>query len=142
MATKRMLIDASHPEETRVVVVDGSRVEDYDVEVASRRQLKGNIYLAKVTRFVAARPPSSSMAAIDTVFSPLMRFTPTIIRSPSPIGSGFSRNRRPLSVKPKATARMPRLTQSSPTKMKTWSAAVLAFPLATTRFKRSSSAAR
>ena len=50
MATKRMLIDASHPEETRVVVVDGSRVEDYDVEVASRRQLKGNIYLAKVTR--------------------------------------------------------------------------------------------
>ena len=50
MATKRMLIDASHPEETRVVVVDGSRVEDFDVEVASRRQLKGNIYLAKVTR--------------------------------------------------------------------------------------------
>ena len=50
MATKRMLIDASHPEETRVVVVDGNRVEDYDVEVASRRQLKGNIYLAKVTR--------------------------------------------------------------------------------------------
>ena len=50
MVTKRMLIDASHPEETRVVVVDGSRVEDFDVEVASRRQLKGNIYLAKVTR--------------------------------------------------------------------------------------------
>src|SRR5512133_3586941 len=50
MATKRMLIDASHPEETRVVVVDGNRVEDYDVEVASRRQLKGNIYLAEVTR--------------------------------------------------------------------------------------------
>ena len=50
MATKRMLIDASHPEETRVVVVSGNRVEDFDVEVESRRQLKGNIYLAKVTR--------------------------------------------------------------------------------------------
>ena len=50
MATKRMLIDASHPEETRVVVVDGTRLEEYDVEVAARKQLKGNIYLAKVTR--------------------------------------------------------------------------------------------
>ncbi len=50
MATKRMLIDASHPEETRVVVLEGTRLEDYDVEVASRRQLKGNIYLAKVIR--------------------------------------------------------------------------------------------
>ncbi|MBO6946683.1 MAG: Rne/Rng family ribonuclease [Rhodospirillales bacterium] len=50
MATKRMLIDASHPEETRVVVLSGNRVEDFDVEVESRRQLKGNIYLAKVTR--------------------------------------------------------------------------------------------
>jgi len=50
MPTKRMLIDAAHPEETRVVVLDGNRLEDYDVEVASRRQLKGNIYLAKVTR--------------------------------------------------------------------------------------------
>src|ERR1700748_2545850 len=48
--TKRMLIDASHPEETRVVIVDGSRVEEFDFEAASRRPLKGNIYLAKVTR--------------------------------------------------------------------------------------------
>jgi ribonuclease E len=45
-----MLIDAAHPEETRVAVVQGDRLIDYDVEVASRRQLKGNIYLAKVTR--------------------------------------------------------------------------------------------
>ncbi len=50
MATKRMLIDASHPEETRVVVLSGNRVEDFDVEVETRRQLKGNVYLAKVTR--------------------------------------------------------------------------------------------
>src|ERR1700750_125427 len=47
---KRMLIDATHAEETRVVVVDGSRVEDFDFESQSRKQLRGNIYLAKVTR--------------------------------------------------------------------------------------------
>src|SRR6202161_301848 len=48
--TKRMLIDAAHAEETRVVVVDGSRVEDFDFESQARKQLRGNIYLAKVTR--------------------------------------------------------------------------------------------
>ncbi len=47
---KRMLIDASHREETRVVVLDGNRVEEFDFEAASKRPLKGNIYLAKVTR--------------------------------------------------------------------------------------------
>src|SRR4051812_19098691 len=47
---KRMLIDASHPEETRVVILDGSKVEEFDFEAASKRPLKGNIYLAKVTR--------------------------------------------------------------------------------------------
>jgi ribonuclease E len=49
MASK-MLIDASHPEETRVVVIRGNRIEEFDFESAARRQLKGNIYLAKVTR--------------------------------------------------------------------------------------------
>src|SRR5580692_287731 len=48
--TKRMLIDAAHAEETRVVVVDGSRVEDFDFESSTKKQIKGNIYLAKVTR--------------------------------------------------------------------------------------------
>ena len=47
---KKMLIDATHAEETRVVVADGTRVEEFDFESASRRQLAGNIYLAKVTR--------------------------------------------------------------------------------------------
>ena len=47
---KRMLVDASHPEETRVVVLDGQKVEEFDFEAASRRPLKGNIYLAKITR--------------------------------------------------------------------------------------------
>ncbi len=46
----KMLIDATHAEETRVVVVRGNRIEEFDFESASRRQLKGNIYLAKVTR--------------------------------------------------------------------------------------------
>src|ERR687898_2817451 len=60
MANK-MLIDASHPEGTRVVVVRGSRVEEFDFESASRRPLRGNIYLAKVTRV----EPSLQAAFID-----------------------------------------------------------------------------
>src|SRR4051812_46568904 len=47
---RRMLIDASHPEETRVVVVDGTKLSEFDFETASRKALKGNIYLAKVIR--------------------------------------------------------------------------------------------
>ncbi|MBX3446949.1 MAG: ribonuclease E/G [Parvibaculaceae bacterium] len=47
---KKMLIDAAHPEETRVVVVAGNRVEEFDFESENRKQLRGNIYLAKVTR--------------------------------------------------------------------------------------------
>src|SRR5213082_5273 len=48
--TKTMLIDAAHAEETRVVVLDGNRVEEFDFESQNRKQLRGNIYLAKVTR--------------------------------------------------------------------------------------------
>jgi ribonuclease E len=48
--SKKMLIDAAHAEETRVVVIDGSRVEEFDFESQNRKQLRGNIYLAKVTR--------------------------------------------------------------------------------------------
>src|SRR5476649_586764 len=48
--TKIMLIDAAHAEETRVAVVDGTRVEEFDFESHARKQLRGNIYLAKVTR--------------------------------------------------------------------------------------------
>jgi len=46
----KMLIDAAHPEETRVVVLRGDRVEEFDFESAARKQLRGNIYLAKITR--------------------------------------------------------------------------------------------
>jgi ribonuclease E len=48
--SKRMLIDATQEEETRVVLLSGNRVEDFDFETESRKQLKGNIYLARVTR--------------------------------------------------------------------------------------------
>src|SRR5271169_5584786 len=48
--TKRMLIDAAHPEETRVVVLDGHRLVEFDYETSTKKQIKGNIYLAKVTR--------------------------------------------------------------------------------------------
>jgi len=48
--TKRMLIDAAHPEETRVVIVDSNRVEELDFESRHKRQLRGNVYLARVTR--------------------------------------------------------------------------------------------
>ena len=48
--TKRMLIDASHPEETRVVVLDGNRLEAFDIESANKMPLKGNIYLARIVR--------------------------------------------------------------------------------------------
>ena len=46
----KMLIDASHPEETRVVVTRGNRIEEFDFESQDKKQLKGNIYLARVTR--------------------------------------------------------------------------------------------
>jgi len=60
MATK-MLIDATHAEETRVVVVDGNKVEEFDFETVNRRQLAGNIYLAKITRV----EPSLQAAFVD-----------------------------------------------------------------------------
>src|ERR1700743_2039461 len=48
--TKRMLIDALHPEETRIVIADENRIFDFDFVSAAKKQLKGNIYLAKITR--------------------------------------------------------------------------------------------
>ncbi len=57
----KMLVDAAHPEETRVVVVKGNRVEEFDYESANKKQLRGNIYLAKVTRV----EPSLQAAFVD-----------------------------------------------------------------------------
>src|SRR6476469_4033493 len=57
----KMLIDATHAEETRVVVVRANRLEEFDFESAARKQLKGNIYLAKVTRV----EPSLQAAFVD-----------------------------------------------------------------------------
>src|ERR1700731_3396864 len=61
MANNKMLIDATHPEETRVVVLRGNRVEEFDFESAHRKQLRGNIYLAKVT----GGEPSLQAAFVD-----------------------------------------------------------------------------
>src|SRR5210317_2036574 len=58
---KKMLIDATHAEETRVVVADGNKVEEFDFESLNKRQLAGNIYLAKVTRV----EPSLQAAFVD-----------------------------------------------------------------------------
>ncbi|TRD15301.1 Rne/Rng family ribonuclease [Palleronia caenipelagi] len=59
--SKKMLIDATHAEETRVVVVDGNKVDEFDFESANKRQISGNIYLAKVTRV----EPSLQAAFVD-----------------------------------------------------------------------------
>ena len=59
--TNRMLIDAMHPEETRVVVLNGNRLEEFDFETSTKKQLKGNIYLAKITRV----EPSLQAAFVD-----------------------------------------------------------------------------
>ncbi len=58
---KKMLIDAAHPEETRVVVLSGNRLEEFDFESSTKKQVKGNIYLAKVTRV----EPSLQAAFVD-----------------------------------------------------------------------------
>src|SRR5215218_8294087 len=57
----KMLVDATHAEETRVVVMRGNRVEEFDFETAAKKQLRGNIYLAKVTRV----EPSLQAAFVD-----------------------------------------------------------------------------
>src|SRR4051812_16490786 len=59
--TLRMMIDARHREETRVAIVKGNRIEEFDFESAEHKQLKGNIYLAKVTRV----EPSLQAAFVD-----------------------------------------------------------------------------
>ena len=84
--SKKMLIDAAHAEETRVVVLDGTRVEEFDFESQNRKQLRGNIYLAKVTRVEpsACRRRSSSTAATATASWPSTKSTRTTTRSRSP----------------------------------------------------------
>ena len=57
----KMLIDASHPEETRVIVTRGNKIEEFDFESQHKKQIRGNIYLAKVTRV----EPSLQAAFVD-----------------------------------------------------------------------------
>src|SRR5437588_12306907 len=62
LMAKRMLIDSTHPEETRVVVVqNANRLEEFDFETSTKKQIKGNIYLAKITRV----EPSLQAAFVD-----------------------------------------------------------------------------
>src|SRR5258705_13955534 len=89
--TKRMLIDANHPEETRVVILDGSKVEEFDFEAASKRPLKGNIYLAKVTRV----EPSLQAAFVEyggntQSFPAFSVITPRFYQIPGPVRISIS----------------------------------------------------
>ena len=77
--TKRMLIDDTQPEETRVVVVNGNKLEDVEFESSSRKQIKGNVYLAKVMRIEPSLPPLSTTAATATGSSLSAKSIPTII---------------------------------------------------------------
>ena len=96
MASK-MLIDAAHPEETRVVVVRGNRVEEFDYEI-SEQEATQRQYLScqgHTRRAVACRRPSSITAATGTASWPLLKFIPTITKSRSRTGRRCSRKRRP-----------------------------------------------
>src|SRR5258705_12947951 len=79
----RMLIDARHPEETRVAVVKGNRIEEFDFESAEHKQLKGKIYLAKATRV----EPALEAAFVDyggnrPGFLALLEIKPDYYQSP------------------------------------------------------------
>ena len=100
--TKRMLIDAVHPEETRVVVLNDNQIDEFDFESSTKSPLRGNIYLAKVTRV----EPSLQAAFVEYGgnrhgFSPLTKFTPIIIKYRS------ATVRSCCASKPKKIAKMP-----------------------------------
>lgn len=80
----KMLIDASHEEETRVVVVRGNRIEEFDFESEHKKQIRGNIYLAKVTRVEpSSRRPSWITVETVTAFSLSRKSIRIITRSRS-----------------------------------------------------------
>src|SRR5438034_4791607 len=107
---KRMLIDAAHPEETRVVVLNGNRLEEFDFESSTKRQVKGNIYLAKITRV----EPSLQAAFVDYGgirhgFLAFSEIHPDYFRIPVSDRSGTIRRFPPAMVmnRPRTAARMP-----------------------------------
>jgi len=109
--TKKMLIDASHPEETRVVIVDGNRVEELDFESRHKRQIRGNVYLARVTRVEPSLQAAFIVAATATAFSPLAKFIRIIIKSLMKINSHCS---RPKKLKTKLLRKKMKLTTMRP----------------------------
>ena len=77
--TKRLLIDGRQTEETRVVLLSGTRIEDFDYETENRKQLKGNVYLARVTRVSHhCRQRLLSMGELARDSSLLVNFTQII----------------------------------------------------------------
>src|SRR5258706_13989173 len=107
MANK-MLIDATHPEETRVVVLRGNRVEEFDFESATRKQLRGNIYLAKVTRV----EPSLQAAFVDYGgnrhgFLPFSEIHPDYYQIPVPDRQALIDEEEPAHGAPEAEADAP-----------------------------------
>src|SRR5271169_2732549 len=88
---KRMLIDSTHSEETRVVVSSGSRLDEFDFETSTKKQIKGNIYLAKITRV----EPSLQAAFVDYGGNrPPDRFRPQE-RTPEPEPGEATESERP-----------------------------------------------
>src|SRR5258708_14144172 len=82
---KRMLVDATHPEETRVVVINGNRVEEFDFETSTKKQLKGNIYLARVTRVEPSLQPAFvEYGGKPHPFLPFPEIHPAYYRTPPP----------------------------------------------------------
>ncbi len=115
----KMLIDATHPEETRVVVLRGNRVEEFDFESANRKQLRGNIYLAKVTRV----EPSLQAAFVDYGgnrhgFLALSEIHSRLLSDPGRRPTGADRARRTRRARRRCRSRSPfqppRRPQSSP----------------------------
>lgn len=119
--TTRMLIDARHQEETRVAVVKGNKIEEFDFESSEHKQLKGNIYLAKVTRV----EPSLQAAFVDYGgnrhgFLAFPKSIPIIIKSRRKTANGCSlKKQNMLQKKPRYALRK----KKKKIRLQIWSAA-------------------
>lgn len=114
---KKMLIDATHPEESRVAIIDGTRLENYEVETSTKQQLKGNIYLAKVIRI----EPSLQAAFVEYGqnrhgFLPFAEIHPDYYRIPVADRPLFEASEK-ISEEPEVnlTSALPEVTGTAPT---------------------------
>jgi len=88
---KRMLFNATQPEELRVAIVDGQKLVDLDIETAGKEQRKSNIYKAIITASSPASKPASSNTAVPATASFLLKKSPSSITSPVPAAALPSR---------------------------------------------------